>query len=34
MRADLHDEILERLIITSDAAQGLKLLKNRILEIL
>ena len=32
MRADLDDEILEHLIINSDAAQGFKLLKRRILE--
>ena len=32
MHAELDDEILECLIINSDAAQGFKLLKNRILE--
>ena len=31
MSADLDDEILERPIINRDAAQGFKLLKNRIL---
>ena len=32
MRADVDDEILERLIINSDASQEFELLKNRILE--
>ena len=32
MRADLDDERLLRLIVNSDAAQGFKLLKNKILE--
>ena len=32
MRADLDDERLEHLIINRDAAQGFKLLKNRIIE--
>ena len=32
MRADLHDERLQHLIVNSDAAQGFELLKNKILE--